>query len=108
MQSHLENACSSALKTALRVPRHATGLRSVGEESALLAPIERQIEFGQPLRGERDRVAALQDRLDQLRAQESEVDQAPDVAPGDAFPSGQLLQRSGAASGEFLKPQAPA
>src|SRR5262249_51914958 len=96
------------LKTAHRVPRHATGLRSAGEESALLAPIERQIEFGQPRRGERDGVAALQDRIDQLRAQESEDDQAPDVAAGDAFPSGQLLQRSGAASGQLLKPQAAA
>ena len=89
-------------------PRHAIGLRSAGEETALLAPVERQIGFGQPRRGERDRLAALQDRLDQLRAQESEVAQAPDVAGGDAFPSGQLVERSGAAGGQLLKPQAPA
>ena len=39
----------------------------------MLGPVERQIEFGQPRRGELDGLAALQDRFDQLRAQEGEV-----------------------------------
>jgi hypothetical protein len=52
----------------------------------LLAPVERQIKFYQPGRGELGGLAALQDRFDQLRAQEGEVDQTPDVAPGDPFP----------------------
>jgi hypothetical protein len=41
----------------------------------LLGPVERQIEFGQPRRGELDGLPPLQDRLDQLQAQEGEADQ---------------------------------
>ena len=41
---------------------------STCEQPALLGPVQRQIEFGQTRRGQR----ALQDRFDQLRAQESE------------------------------------
>ena len=74
----------------------------------LLGPVERQIEFGQSRRGELDGLPALQDHLDQLWAQEGEVNKAPDVAPGDAVALGQLLQRSGAAGGQLLKPRAPA
>jgi hypothetical protein len=43
-----------------------------------------------------------------LRAQKGEVDETPDVAPGDAIAFGQLLERSGASGGEFLKPCPPA
>ena len=81
---------------------------STCEQSALLGPVQWQIEFGQTRRGELDGLPALQDRLDQLRAQEGEANQPADVAPGDAVTLGQLLQRSGAAGGELLKPRASA
>src|SRR5438270_12491901 len=48
-------------------------------------------------RGERDGLPALQDRLDQLRAQEGEANETANVAPGNAVTLGQLLKRSGAA-----------
>jgi hypothetical protein len=38
------------------------------EQSALLGPVQWQIEFGQTRSGGRDGLPALQDRLDQLRA----------------------------------------
>ena len=63
----------------------------------LLGPVERQIEFGETRRGEFDGLPALQARLDQLRAQEGEANQPPDIAPADAVTLGQFLQRSGAA-----------
>jgi len=53
--------------------------RSLCEESVLLGPVERQIEFGQSRRSELDGLPALQDRFNQLRAQEGKVDQATDV-----------------------------
>jgi hypothetical protein len=71
--------------------------RSLCEESVLLGPVERQIEFGQSRRSELDGLPALQDRFNQLRAQEGKVDQATDVAARDAVAIGQVLQRSGAA-----------
>jgi hypothetical protein len=73
----------------------------------LLGPVERQIEFGQPRRGELDGLPALQDRLDQLRAQEGETNETANVAPRNAVTFGQLVERSGAADGELLKPRAP-
>ena len=73
----------------------------------LLRPVQRQIEFGQPRRGELDGLPALQDRLDQLRAQEGETNKSANVAPGNAVTLGQLLKRSGTASGELVKPRAP-
>ena len=66
--------------------------RSACEEFVLLGPVERQIECAQTCRGERDGVPALQDRVDEKRAQEGEVDQAPDVTPCDAVALGQLLE----------------
>ena len=73
----------------------------------LLRPIQRQIEFGQPRRGELDGLPTLQDRLDQLRAQEGEVNETANVAPGYAVTLGQLLERSSVAGGELLKPRPP-
>src|SRR5207248_9945505 len=70
-------------------------------------PVQRQIEFGQPRRGERDGLPALQDRLDQLRAQEGEANETANVAPGNAVTFGQLLERPGAANRDLLKPRAP-
>jgi len=55
------------------------------EQSVLLGPVHRQIEFAQTRRGELDGLPALQDRFDQLRAQEGEAKQTPDIAPGDAL-----------------------
>ena len=83
-------------------------MRLACKQSVLLGPVERQIEFGQTRRGELDGLPPLQDRLDQLRAQEGEANETPDVAPGDAVALGQLLKRSNAARGELLKPRAPA
>jgi hypothetical protein len=82
--------------------------RSLCEESVLLGPVERQIEFGQSRRSELDGLPALQDRFNQLRAQEGKVDQATDVAARDAVAIGQVVQRSGAAGSQLLKPGAPA
>ena len=73
----------------------------------LLRPVQRQIELGQPRRGELDGLPALQDRLDQLRAQEGEANETANVAPANAVTLGQLLERSGAAADELLKPRAP-
>src|SRR5439155_10630826 len=69
---------------------------------------ERQIEFGKTRRGEVDRLPAVQDRLDQLGAQKGEVDEAPDIATGDAVALGQFPQRSGASGGKLLEPGTPA
>ena len=46
---------------------------STCEQSALLGPVRRQIEFGQTRRGQLDGLPALQDRFDQLRAQEGKT-----------------------------------
>src|SRR6202043_2593468 len=73
-----------------------------------LCPIQRQVEFGQPRRVERCGLPALQDRLDQLRAQEGEANETANVAPANALTLGQLLERSCAAGGELLEPRAPA
>src|SRR5882762_4749765 len=40
------------------------------QQAALVGPVERQIEFGKTCRGEFDRLPAVQDRLDQLGAQD--------------------------------------
>src|SRR5271169_3534853 len=88
-----------------------TSVRSGGlacEQFVLIRPVQRQIEFGQPRRGEFDGLPALQDRLDQPRAQKGEANETANVAPGNAVTLGQLLKRSGAAGGELLKPRAPA
>ena len=95
MQSHLEG--SKRPNDAPAAPKSRPGMlarvrRSACEEFVLLGPVERQIEFGQTRRGELDGVPALQDRVDEMRAQEGEVDQAPDVAPRDAVALGQLLE----------------
>src|SRR5271154_6416256 len=77
------------------------------EQFVLLGPVQRQIEFGQPRRGELDGLPALQDRLDQLRAQEGEANETANVAPRNAVTLGQVLERSDAAGGELLKPRVP-
>ena len=51
----------------------------------LLGPVEREIDIGQTRRGELDRLSALQDRIDKLRVQKGQIDEAPDVAPTDAI-----------------------
>src|SRR5437762_11073305 len=113
MQSHLRQVLTLSQNDTR--PRSGRGLgpsvRSYGlacEQFVLLRPIQRQVEFGQPRRGELDGLPALQDRLDQLRAQEGEANQTANIAPGSAITLGQLLERSGAAGGELLKPRAPA
>ena len=62
----------------MRRPRWGRGLGQIsgfavlaGEQFVLLGPVQRQIEFGQPRRGELDGLPTLQDRLDELRAQEA-------------------------------------
>src|ERR1700716_3295156 len=109
MQSHLSKLVTICRMT--RGPRwgrdlgHSCGLAC--EQFVLLGPVQRQVKFRQPGRGELDGLPALQDRLDQLRAQESEANETANVAPGNAVTLGQLLKRSGAAGGELLKPCAP-
>src|SRR3984957_17701237 len=112
MQSHLLKGSDRLQTTRGRGGAAAWGIsvRSCGlacEQFLLLRPVERQIEFGQPRRSERDGLPALQDRLGQLRAQEGEANETANVAPGNAVTLGQLLERSGAAADEFLKPRAP-
>src|SRR5438874_3940658 len=112
MQSHLPKSSDSLQTRRGRGGAAAWGIsvRSCGlacEQFLLLRPVQRQIEFGQARRSERDGLPALQDRLDQLRAQEGETNEAAYVAPGNAIALGQPLERSGAAGGELLKPRAP-
>src|SRR5436190_19613608 len=112
MQSHLPKVLTICKRRAAAVgPRPGAPLSGVAvlacEQFVLLGPVQRQIEFGQPRRGERDGLPALQDRLDQLRAQEGETNETANVAPGNAVTLGQLLERSGAANRDLLKPRAP-
>src|SRR5262252_10858111 len=51
------------------------------EQSALLGPVQWQIELGQTRRGQLDGLPALQDRVDQLWAQKGEANKPADVAP---------------------------
>src|SRR5207302_9275565 len=84
------------------------GRSSVSEQAALVGPVARQIEFGKTRRREFDGLPALQDRLDQLGTQKGEVDEAPDIATGDAVALGQFPQRSRASGGKLFEPRAPA
>src|SRR3984893_1604772 len=81
---------------------------SVREQAALIGPVERQIEFGETCCSEFDGLPAVQDRLDQLGDKKGEIDEAPDIATGDAVALGQFPQRSGAAGGKLLEPRSPA
>src|SRR5437762_5898360 len=113
MQSHLRQVLTAGQTTRGRGGAAAwgTSLRSCGlacEQFVLLRPVQRQIEFDQPGRGELDGLPALQDRLDQLGAQEGDTNESANVAPGNAVTLGQLLKRSDAAGGELLKPRVPA
>ena len=100
-------AASSHRGCLRRARQFGAGLRVTGtltcEQSVLLGPVERQIELAQTRRGEFTGLPPLQDRLDQLRAQEGKANQTPDVAPGDV-----VTERSGTTGGELLKPRAPA
>ena len=63
--------------------RHISWLcGSTCEQFALLGPVQRQIEFGQTRRGERDGLPALQDRVDQLWAQEGETNKPAGCSAG--------------------------
>jgi cytosine/adenosine deaminase-related metal-dependent hydrolase len=79
------------------------GRSSIREQAVLIGPVERQIEFGKTRRSEFDGLPAFQDRLDQLGAQKGEVDEAPDIATGDAVALGQFPQRSRASGGKLLE-----
>src|SRR5580700_10278669 len=112
MQSHLPKVLTVCKRRAAAVGAAAWGIsvRSCGlacEQFVLLRPVQRQIEFGQPRRGELDGLPALQDCLDQLRAQEGETNESANVTPRNAGALGQLLEGSGAAGGELLEPRAP-
>src|ERR1700719_2156972 len=112
MQSHLLKVSDRMQITRNRGGAAAwgTSVRNCGlacEQFVLLGPVQRQVEFGQPRRGEFDGLPALQDRLDQLRAQEGEANETANVAPGNTVTLGQFLERTGAAADELLKPRAP-
>src|ERR1700731_2796869 len=113
MQSHLPESSDRLQTTRGRGGAAAWGIsvRSCGlacEQFLLLRPVQRQIEFGQPRRGERDGLPALQDRLDQLRAQEGEANETANVARENPLPLGQPRERAAPAADELLKPRAPA
>src|ERR1700731_3451290 len=93
---------------ALAWTRSVEGRSSVSEETTLIGPVERQIEFGKTRRSESDGLPALQDRLDQLGTQKGEVDEAPDIATGNAVALGQFPQRSRASGSKLFEPRAPA
>ena len=96
MQSHLgKDRAFNEAQAAVSRGLHASirSRDSACKQSFLLGPVERQIEFGQTRRGEHDGLPALQDRFDQLRAQEGKVDKATDVATGNAVAPGEVLQR---------------
>src|SRR3984893_13016782 len=112
MQSHLAKVLTFCKLTRGRGGAAAwgTSVRSCGlacEQFVLLGPVQRQIEFGQPCRGELDGLPALQDCLDQLRAQEGETNESANVTPRNAVAFGQFLEGSGAAADELLEPRAP-
>src|SRR5437870_13408555 len=112
MQAHLRQVLTLSQTTRVRGGSAAwgTSLGSYGlacEQVVLLRPVQRQIEFGQPRRGELDGLPALQDRFDQLRAQEGEANETANVAPGYAVTLGQFLERSGVPGGELLEPRPP-
>ena len=78
MQSHFRKAQTgrndAPAAVGPRALRHISRLcGSTCEQSALLAPVQRQIKFGQTRRGQLDGLPALQDRFDQLRAQEGKT-----------------------------------
>src|SRR6266403_5489080 len=109
MQSPLREIKRSTRRAqALAWTQSARGCSSIREQAALIGPVERQIEFGETRHGECDRLPALQDHLDQLGAEKGEVDEAPDIATGDAVALGQFPQRSGASGGKLFEPRAPA
>src|SRR5437016_14660956 len=109
MQSPLGKSERSTRRAqALAWTHFVEGRSSARQKAALIGPVERQIEFGKTRRSEFDGLAALQDRLDQLGAQKGEVDEAPDIATGNAVALGQFPQRSGASGGKLLEPRAPA
>src|ERR1700731_4411160 len=93
---------------ALAWTRSVEGRSSVREQAMLIGPVERQIEFGKTRRSEFDGLPALQDRLDQLGTQKGEVDEAPDIATGDAVALGQFAERSRASGGKLFEPRPPA
>src|SRR5467141_1935823 len=109
MQSPLRKSKRSTRKAqALAWTHSVEGRSSIRQEATLIGPGERQIEFGKTRRSEFDGLPALQDRLDQLGAEKGEVDEAPDIATGDAVALGQFAQRSGASDGKLLEPRTPA
>jgi len=61
------------------------------------------VSFDQTGRGEREALLALQDRLDQRRAQEGEIHPDDECTAGDAITFGEFLGVIGAADGELLK-----
>ena len=74
--------------------RHISRLcGSTCEQSALLGPVQGQIEFGQTRCGQLDGLPALQDRFDQLRAQEGKTNKPADVASGDTVTLGVVSER---------------
>src|SRR5712671_5540187 len=109
MRSPLRKSKRSTRKAqALAWTHSGEGRSSVREEAALIGPVERQIESGKTRRSEFDGLPALQDRLDQVGAQKGEIDEAPDIATGDAVALGQFPQRSRTSGGKLFEPRAPA
>ena len=75
--------------------RFSAGLSLETEELALLRPGVRQIAHPpQPSRGQIDRLAALEDRLDDVWSEEGERDHPTDVGPIDTMALGQFGNRA--------------
>src|SRR6516165_1463749 len=112
MQSHPGAARTMCNDAQAEVINRDWGISSFcrlgSEKPVLLGPVERQIEFGQTRRCKLDRLPALQDRLDELWAQEGQTNKTPYIAAADAVAFGQLLQRSRAAADQLVKPHASA
>src|SRR5882672_8777632 len=103
MQSPLGKSNRSTRRAqALAWALSVEGRSLARQEAALIGPVERQIEFGKACRREFDGLPAVQDRLDHLGAEKGEVDEAPDIATGDAIALGQFPQRSGASKAHSM------
>src|SRR6266851_435627 len=76
---HREIKAPTRKAQALAWTHSVEGRSSVRQETTLIGPVERQIEFGKTRRSEFDGLSALQDRLDQVGTQKGEVDEAPNI-----------------------------
>ncbi len=84
---------SPALRASRAGPNNRSGL---GEGRPLVLPEQRQVETLESLGGERDRLGAVENALDQIRGQKGQLQRSRDVADVRTFAKGDV------ADGEIL------